>query len=175
MEWFLKLQIVHTFLDMDGDPRTKILNTFFSLFMADLVFLCKKANVPSSTKFSLLNKSIWVQSVSRIFCLIQIWRKISEKVHQKEDNPENCFSKRVRSTYPRKTFSALTFCSLLNVLRSKNTDDGLNKSQLIISHGVGEGEVVAYDDDDGWEPIRQVAGPCDGDSVHWWNLAQNSV
>jgi hypothetical protein len=52
--------------------------------------------------------------------------------------------------------------------------DSLKKSQFTLSRGVDEGGVVD-EDDDWWEPIKLVTGPCDSDSGYWWNLAENSV
>ncbi len=46
---------------------------------------------------------------------------------------------------------------------------------LVFLVGPDEGEVVVgEDDDDGWEPINLVTGPCDSDSEYWQNLAHNS-
>ncbi len=60
-------------------------------------------------------------------------------------------------------------------LTKNRQSDSLNKSQLTLSDEVDKGEIVADDDDDGWEPIKLVTGPSDNNSRYWQNLSQNLV
>ncbi len=58
---------------------------------------------------------------------------------------------------------------LLDLAKRPNQNrqsDSLNMSQLTVSQGMIKMGAIADNDDYEWKPIKQVTGPCDGDSVY---------
>jgi hypothetical protein len=93
LQWFVKLRIVHSFLEREENPMTKTLYRFFLLFQP----------------FFLEIDQYGCKYIHNFTLISDLKDKDNfRKVHRNIDNPENCFSKNIPSP-DKKRFLGLTF------------------------------------------------------------------